>query len=131
MSIVWYFLTDDYNVDENVQKIKATLFNVASRRDSSVIYCVDTSIGRCECPQGINGSTCWHQFLPWSNFKESSFNFLPVNDSGEKKRLTEIAIGSSLEPHFYDSIHCFPSDKRALERTDAELNKMSDVSEVA
>lgn len=94
-------------MDENVQKVASKLFTVASRRDSNIVYCVDTLIGRCECPQGMNGSTCWHQFLLWSKFKESSFNFLPVFDPEAKKELTEIAIGSSLETHFYDSIHCF------------------------
>ena len=99
------FILDDYKVKENVRQIETDLFIVKSRRDSSIAYYVDTSIGRCECPQGVNGSTCWHQFLLWSKLKKSSFNFLPVHDSEEKKKLTEIAIGCSLEPQFYDSIH--------------------------
>ena len=53
-------------------------------------------------------------------FKETSFNFLPVNDSEEKKRLTEIAIGSSLDSHFYESIHCRSTAKIAIERANTE-----------
>ena len=107
-------------MQENVQKISSGLFTVASRRDYKITYCVDTTIGRCECPKGVNGSTCWHQFLLWAKFKEASFNFLPVHDPEEKKKLTEIAIGSSLESHFYASIHCFAPAKISTEETNTK-----------
>ena len=89
----------------NVHKVEGNLYTVKSRKDNGVSYVVDTFLGRCECSQGINGSTCWHQFLLWSNGINSSPNFMPVNDPNEKKRITEIAIGVSLAPHYYDNIH--------------------------
>ena len=41
----------------------------------------------------------------WSKGYKSSPNFLPANDPAGKKWITEIAIGSSLASHYYESIH--------------------------
>ena len=61
--------------------------------------------GRCECTIGMDGSPCWHQFIIWSNGISYSINFLPRFDSAQRQRFAEIAIGATLNPAFYDSIH--------------------------
>lgn len=88
-----------------------------SRRNDG-IYVVDTFIGRCQCLKGVNGSTCWHQFLLWSSGISSSPNFLPVNNPIEKQRMAHLAIGNSLSSNYYDSIHtsqnCFQQRKESF-----------------
>ena len=51
-------------------------------------------IGRCTCPQGMDGSPCSHQAAITLNFGSPSVNCIPTLDPEGKRKLAYIAYGA-------------------------------------
>ena len=66
---------------------------------------VDMNIGRCECPVGVDGSPCFHQYLLWSRQLATNLNFVPIFDENTRQKFAVIAIGKSLNSKFYQPLH--------------------------
>ena len=58
-----------------------------------------------ECPDGSDGSPCFHQYLPWSQQIATNYNFGPKCDEKARQKFAFIAIGQSLNQDFYKPFH--------------------------
>ena len=76
----------------------------------------------------IDGLPCWHQFILWSRGFSCCPNFLPRSDI-QRKRFAEIAIGSSLQDPFYDTIHP-SSESEPQQIAEPSINQNNSVDQV-
>ena len=98
-------------------------FNVTSRKNKSVTYQVDTSIGTCTCPQGANGKGCAHQAAIALMHGGGNLNFIPQS-AQERHRLAILAIGNN--PQL--DVNRFTQLNEKLSSTE-ELNNESKIME--
>ena len=62
------------------------------------------NIGRCECPVGSDGSSCFHQYLLWLQQIATNYNFFPKFDEKARQKFAFIAVGtkkSETEKKYY------------------------------
>ena len=121
-------LTEEHTrfLKQRYVKLGNNLFMVPSLSSPDKIYMVDMVVGRCECPVGLNGSPCKHQYFLWSNNIADSLNFIPRFNKEERKKFVEIAYGHSLPVSFYESLH--QTDSRIVnneERANNDENSLS------
>ena len=86
------------------KQIEENIFVVPSKSNEGKTYVVDMKVGLCQCKVGSNGSPCAHQYLLWAYNFIPTPNFFPMFNQEERKRFAEIAIGDSLETHFYEPL---------------------------
>lgn len=67
-------------------------------------YIVDMSIGVCSCPRGKDGAPCKHQYLIWATNLATCMNFVPISNPDERRKLAEIALGTTLPLLYYASL---------------------------
>ena len=89
---------------------------------------VDMTTGRCECPAGKVGSPCWYQFCLWSSGFASCPNFSPNFDKTERQKFAEIAIGSSLDSPYYETLHSFSERNENVDSPPPSLNPPIDAT---
>ncbi len=80
-------------------------FKVPSFSNPDLEYLVDMNLGRCECPKGINGAPCKHQYLLWiKQFSAVSKIFLPFFNAKERQEFAKLAVGVSGPDELYEGI---------------------------
>ena len=79
------------------QQDQSHLFIVPSFPDTTAgrDYLVDMEIGQCECPIGMTGAPCKHQYVLWSHQMYKSSNFLPAFSAEDRQKFGIIALGST------------------------------------
>lgn len=70
-------------------------------------YDVNTHIGVCTCPQGVDGSACSHQAAIVLQFGDESCNYIATSSASARMEIAKLAIGNEAieDPAFYASIH--------------------------
>ena len=68
-------------------------FYVQSVQNADVSYIVNSEIGTCTCPVGMNGASCKYQGAVSIKFHISTFNFLPSLNSNDHMLYAYIALG--------------------------------------
>ena len=63
------------------------------------------TVGTCECPIGLDGSPCAHQYFLWADNISDSLNFAPVFNEKNRQHFAKIALGSSFPLSFYEGLH--------------------------
>ena len=91
---------------QSIEELGHNTFLVVSLTSEDVKYMVDMTSGMCECPSGMNGSACKHLYVIWANNMASQTpHFLPVFSKEERKKISELAVGSSLPISYYEGLH--------------------------
>jgi hypothetical protein len=74
---------------------------VVSTQNSNLTYIVNSEIGICSCPVGINGAPCKHQGAVLAKFHITTLNFLPSLTSNDRMLYAYIAFGKQVKKkHF-------------------------------
>ena len=68
-------------------------FLVASTKNSSFLYIVNSEIGVCSCPVGISSALCKHQGAVIMKFHISMFNVIPLLTPDDRMVYAYIALG--------------------------------------
>jgi hypothetical protein len=74
-------------------RIAENEFLVESVQNPGFHYTVNSEIGICSCPVGVNGAPCKHQGAVSVKFHISTFNFLPSLSSNDRMLYAYIALG--------------------------------------
>lgn len=89
----------------NVISLGQNLFRVPSSTKDGIFYLVDMNVGICECPQGLFGAVCKHQYILWAHKSVIGKSFLPYLSALERQEYAFIAIGHSMPIEFYEGVH--------------------------
>ena len=93
---------------ENIEETKTkNVFTVKSKTERGVFYTVDTIVGVCTCPQGIDGSPCSHQAAVVIHYEKASINCIPTLIPAIRQIYARIALGDKTEKNlgFYAGLH--------------------------
>jgi hypothetical protein len=84
---------DTVNMDTIQRSSVENEFFVASVKEPSIFYTINSEIGTCTCPVGMTGAPCKHQGAVSIKFHIPTFNFLPSLTSNERMLYSYIALG--------------------------------------
>ena len=87
---------------------------------------VNTHIGVCTCPRGLDGSPCSHQAGVLLHYGDESCNYIATISATARLKLAKLALdkGSVDDPAFYSSIH----QKSLEEKYGSEMPAIADSS---
>ena len=92
-------------ISKNVVSVGNEIFKVPSFTSPNVEYLVDMSLSQCECPIGINGAPCKHQYSLWlKHWSTMSSSFLPIFNGEERQEFAKLAVGLSGPDCLYERI---------------------------
>ena len=98
-------LNTQTTIASNVLSLGQNIFRVPSSTKDCISYLVDMNVGICECPEGLSGAVCKHQYILWAHKTVTSTSFLPYLSALERQEYDFIAIGHSLPIEFYEGVH--------------------------
>ncbi|CAG8808027.1 11770_t:CDS:2, partial [Racocetra persica] len=117
-------------------------FLVLSTSQNNLFYIVNSEIGTCTCPMGMNGAPCKHQGAVAMKFHVRILNFLPSLIPSDRMIFTYIALGQvTKDSSFYASLRVEsisqeysqetrPSNERLLKPLDNEQSESDQTNEV-
>ncbi len=82
-------------------------YKVRSQTVRGKYYDINTHIGVCTCPQGLDGSPCSHQAAVVVTYGDESCNYIATISASARRNIAKLALGEGAiqDLAFYTSVH--------------------------